>query len=418
MRVKNKSWRRLDNSAQIFPIISNKKFSTVFRISTVLNEKVSEDILKKALKKVLNNFECFKVRLKKGFFWYYLENNNEEPIVEKENNYPCKYINKYTNNGYLFKVTYFENKINLDVFHSLTDGNYAVRFLKEIVYTYLEMVHPDDLKDNIRIQRKVEYTVEDSYIENYNKKLNGKPNTKRAFILKGRNLPFEAISVIHGIIDLKKLKEIVKEKNVTITQYFTALLIYSIYEANYKKYKGKKPIKICIPVDLRKYFNSKTISNFFSYITVEKKMDKDDSFENILKFVKEDFARKLTEEEIIKTMSSNVKLGTNILIKMMPLFIKKFTVKISYFEIRKYTTATLSNIGKIGIISEYKKYIDNFLFLIAPEVVEKIKCSVCSFENNVVFTFTSILEDQSIQNKFFEFLKEQKIAVRIESNGV
>ena len=147
-------------------------------------------------------------------------------------------------------------------------------------------------------------------------------------------------------------------------------------------------------------------------------MDKDDSFENILKFVKEDFARKLTEEEIIKTMSSNVKLGTNILIKMMPLFIKKFTVKISYFEIRKYTTATLSNIGKIGIISEYKKYIDNFLFLIAPEVVEKIKCSVCSFENNVVFTFTSILEDQSIQNKFFEFLKEQKIAVRIESNGV
>ena len=302
MHVKNKSWRKLDNSAQIFPIISNKKFSSVFRISTVLNEKVSADILKKALKIVLNNFECFKVRLKKGFFWYYLDNNNEEPIVEKENNYPCKYINKYTNNGYLFKVTYFENKINLDVFHSLTDGNYAVKFLKEIVYTYLEISHPNDLKDNIRIQRKVEYTVEDSYIENYNKKLNGKPNTKRAFILKGRNLPFEAISVVHGIIDLKKLKEIVKEKNVTITQYFTALLIYSIYEANYKKYKGTKPIKICIPVDLRKYFNSKTISNFFSYITVEKKMDKNDSFENILKFVKEDFIKKFTEEEIIKNI--------------------------------------------------------------------------------------------------------------------
>ena len=418
MLKKNKSWRRLDNSAQLFPIISNKKFSTVFRLSTVLNEKVSEDILKKALKIVLNNFECFKVRLKKGFFWYYLENNNEEPIVEKENNYPCKYINKYTNNGYLFKVTYFENKINLDVFHSLTDGNYAVKFLKEIIYTYLEISHPNDLKDDIRIKRKVDYTIEDSYIENYNKKLSGIPNTKRAFILKGRNLPFEAISVTHGIIDLKKLKEIVKENNVTITQYFTALLIYSIYEANFKKYRGKKPIKICIPVDLRKYFNSKTISNFFSYITVEKNMNKDDNFNSILKYVKEDFTNKLTEEEIIKTMSSNVKLGTNILIKMMPLFIKKFTVKISYFEIRKYTTSTLSNIGKIGIISEYKKYIDSFLFLIAPEVVEKIKCSVCSFENKVVFTFTSILEDQSIQNTFFNYLKEQKIAVKIESNGV
>ena len=56
--------------------------------------------------------------------------------------------------------------------------------------------------------------------------------------------------------------------------------------------------------------------------------------------------------------------------------------------------------------------------LIAPEPVEKIKCSACTFEDKMVFTFTSILNDNSIEKRFYEFLKEQGIKVEIESNGV
>ena len=87
-------------------------------------------------------------------------------------------------------------------------------------------------------------------------------------------------------------------------------------------------------------------------------------------------------------------------------------------EIRKYTTTTFSNIGRIGIIGKYQEYIDEFFMLIAPEPVEKIKCSACSFENKIVFTFTSILDDANIERKFYEFLQEKNIPVRIESNGV
>ena len=42
-------------------------------------------------------------------------------------------------------------------------------------------------------------------------------------------------------------------------------------------------------------------------------------FTTIIDFVKNDFKQKLTEEEIIKTMSANVKLGTNLFIKAIPL---------------------------------------------------------------------------------------------------
>ena len=413
-------WRRLDNSAKIFPISAGKKYSTVFRLSAVLKEKIKPDILKIAVEKALEQYEFFKVRLKSGFFWNYLEYNPKKPIIEKEKEYPCKYIEPKENNNYLFKVTYFDTKINIDIFHSLTDGNSGVMFFREIIYNYIELAHKDEFKEELRIKRKFDLSAEDSYIKNYDKKAKGNNSARKAYKLVGKKIKLGAISAIHEIIDLKQLKQEAKNNSATITQYLTAVLIYSIYKANYLKYKGKKPIKVCIPVNLKKYFPSNTISNFFSYITLEAEMERDNlnEFDKILEFVKKDFAKRLTPEEIQKTMSGNVKLGTNPFIKIIPLVLKKPIVRLSYIEIRKYTTTTFSNIGRIGIIGKYQKYIDNFLMLIAPEPVEKIKCSACSFENKIVFTVTSILDDCSIEEEFYKFLKQKNINVKIESNEV
>ena len=436
-------WRRLDNSAKIFPISAGKKYSTVFRLSAVMKEPVNQHILEDAVNQTLNKYDSFKVRMKEGFFWYYFEHNTKVFFVETEKDYPCKYINPRINNDYLFKVTYFENKINIDIFHALTDGNGGSLFFKEIIYTYLELLHPDVFDSEERTLRKIEaIDTEDSYMKNYDKKLKSNASSKKAYILKGKKISLNAVSAIHEIIDMDKLKEICKEKNVTITQYLTAVLIFSIYMTNYQnsknsqnshnyntnnngnnknnKLKYKNPIKVCIPVNLKKYFASKTMSNFFSYITFEANMEKDDlrSFDKILKFVKSDFEKKLSPEEIAKTMSANVKIGNNLIVRTVPLFIKKALVRLSYIEIRKYTTITFSNIGRMGIIGKYKDYIEYFLMLIAPEPVEKIKCSACTFENKMAFTFTSILKNTDIEKYFYDFLHNHGIKVEIESNGV
>lgn len=151
-----KNWRRLDNSAKIFPLSTGKKYSTVFRLSVVLKEDIQPEILQKAVISTLEKYKSFKVKIKKGFFWHYLENNAKIPFVEEETYYPCKYINPALNRGYLFKVTYFKNKINIDIFHSLTDGNGGTVFFRELVYIYLEMCHTQELKNNNRTIRRIE----------------------------------------------------------------------------------------------------------------------------------------------------------------------------------------------------------------------------------------------------------------------
>lgn len=417
-KKKIQDWRKLDNSAKIFPMASSKRFSTVFRLSCVLKETINPKILKKAVENSLEKYPYFKVMLRKGAFWYFFDENIKEIVIEAEKDYPCKYIDPYTNNGYLFKITYFRNKVNIDVFHSLTDGNGAAEFFREMIYSYIEIKYPDVARLNLRKDKKRNISIEDSYMKNYDKSAKSNASSQRAYILKAKRLPLDAISVIHEIIDFDDLKRVSNEKQVTITQYLTATLIYAIYTENYIKNNGKKPIKVCIPVNLKKYFDSDTISNFFSYITVIANKKELKEFEHILKFVKEEFEMRLQKEEIIKTMSANVKIGNNPIIRVMPLFLKKIIVQLSYIEIRKYTTTTFSNIGRFGILPEYRKYIENFMLLIAPESVETIKCSACSYENKMTFTFTSILDDISIQKAFYRELINKGIKVKIQTNEV
>ena len=198
-------WRRLDNSAKIFPISAGKKYSTVFRLSVLLKENVNKEILEKAVIQTLNNYNMFRVKMKAGFFWYYLEYNPKEPIIEEEKDYPCKYIDPKTNNGYLFKITYFENKINIDIFHALTDGNTGTTFFREIIYNYLELYYPNELKQENRQLRKIDFDTEDL--------VSKVANELRETIGKIPNLAIFIDEVHHVADDEIKLNKVVTEWN-------------------------------------------------------------------------------------------------------------------------------------------------------------------------------------------------------------
>ena len=411
-------WRKLDNTAKIFPIISNKNFSSVFRLSCVLSENIQKEMLYDALIQTLETFKVFKVKLKKGFFWYYFETNLKSPIIEEEHTYPCKNINTRKNNNYLFKVTYYKNKINLEIFHSITDGNGAIIFFKAIIYKYLDLKYK--LKLNLKDNKTLNLNIDDGYLKKYKKTKTNNLNLKRAYNLKGKLLPLYAISVIHGHINLEDLKRVCKAKNVTITEYLTTVLLYSLYKGNFLKSKSKLPIKIYIPVNLRKILDFSTLSNFFSYISVERNFRKMpyNSFDDLLEYVKNEFSTKLITNKLNDKISSNVSAEKNIFIRIIPLFIKKIGIKLGYMQASKHHTSTLSNIGIIDIDKNYEKYIKNFLFLIAPTKAEKIKCSVCSFKNDLTFTFTSCLNDTNVEKIFFTTLLNNNINLYIESNGV
>ena len=132
-------WHRLDNTGKLFPLIASENLSNVFRISVLLKENIKASLLEEALKQVLPRFPGFQVKLKRGFFWYYFEENRNEPYVEQESSWPCRYIDPKSGHLYLFRVSYYEKRINLEVFHAVTDGMGAVNFLRELTVCYLDL---------------------------------------------------------------------------------------------------------------------------------------------------------------------------------------------------------------------------------------------------------------------------------------
>ena len=132
-QIQGAGWRRLDNTGKLFAMVTGEDLSNVFRVSAVLDREISPEGLQRALMRTLPEFEVFRVRLRRGFFWYYFETNTREPSVEQETAFLCKYIEPQENQMYPFRVSYFGTRINFEVFHALTDGMGAMNFLKRLV---------------------------------------------------------------------------------------------------------------------------------------------------------------------------------------------------------------------------------------------------------------------------------------------
>lgn len=407
-------WRKLDNTAKVFSL-DEKRNNNTFRLSVILKEKIDPKVLEQATIQTLNTYPSYKVKIKTGFFWNYLEMNEKVPIIKKEKGIPCESIHFKENNDYLFKVTYFYNKINLDIFHVLTDGLGASKFFKELLYNYLDLKY--HLKINSRIKTKVD-PVQDENLKNVDKKLISNKYYKKAFFIKEKSNLLNN-KTYHYILDLQKFKTICKKKNASITEYLTALYIYAIYQTVYDK-KSSKDIIVSIPIDLRKYYNVESFSNFFTCMSVEGNVvnNKNNSFENILKQVQKEFKNKLTIENVKKYLSRDVKLGTNIAIRLVPLFIKKVFMQRFGKLVNQASTTTLSNIGSMEIDEPYKKYIDNIVVLVSTGKIQKVKCTICSYENNLNVTINSNLTSNHLENKFYELLKEHIGEIELKSNVV
>ncbi|MBE7720015.1 MAG: MFS transporter [Lacrimispora celerecrescens] len=414
-------WRRLDNTAKIFPVIASENLSNVFRISAVLKEEVDPGTLQRALEEILPQFEGFSVRLRRGFFWYYFENNKRMPVIERETTYPCKYIDPHSNQLFLFRVTYFSRRINLEVFHAVTDGLGAVNFLKALVYRYL------DLKQDSRtgyqapqkISSDVSMNVEDSYVRHYKKTVKRKYSSRKAYHITGETLPLDEENVLHGYVDLKALKAVSKSYGVSITRFLTAALIWAIYQ----EYLGGKPceksIGISIPINLRSFFASETTANFFAVTLIDfLSTSEEHTFSEVLEAVSRQMALKITKEKMEEIISYNVSNEKKWYLRIAPLFVKWCALNLVFRKNDKAYTMTLSNIGPIEIEEDYRKEIERFSIMIGVSKRQPLKCAVCAYGEKVIVTFTSVFQDTRLQDRFFGFLEGLGIPVNLESNGV
>lgn len=418
-RLQNIPWEKLDNTANLFPAIAGNNMTNVYRIAVTLTEKVDGSLLQRALDIVLPQFDTFCVRLRKGIFWYYFEKNTQPaPKVTKENDYPCRYIEPYGNQNYLFRVTYYKRRINLEVFHVLADGMGSVNFLREITYQYLRLKYPSLQKQFSDVfSDETSLNTEDSYLKNYKKSRKKGYETGRAVEVKGERMPDRGMLVIHGFLSVRELKEIGKRYGVSINEYLTAVFLYSIYREYLHGQPGRRPLSASVPVNLRPYFDSMTTRNFFVMVSAVFHPDRENiSLEEVIEIVKESLRSQRKKEHLEKLFSYNVSNQKNLFLRFVPIFIKLLAMRLVYRSSARANTTTVTNIGNVQVEEAYQPYIRHFYAMLSGSLGQNIKGAACSYQDTLVFTISSVLRDVSIQRRFFRILSEAGANVVIESN--
>ncbi|WP_167957067.1 hypothetical protein [Anaerosporobacter faecicola] len=411
---RNQYWYPIDNAGKIFPAVSKDSRSSVFRLSFYLKEKVKKDFLEQAVNNVLPRFETFAVELKSGLFWYYLSANDRPFQVEEESARIAKFFSWQKNNGYLFKVYYYENKITLETFHSLTDGTGAMEFLKSIVYKYFELQgHSLEHDGRIRSQLPHDVTGEiDMFVDSYDSTNRKSLTEEPAYHLSGEKFKYHFSLAVRAQVPTERLSAVAKANHVTIGQYVTAAMAYSIYSCSHDCRTSKKPIKIFIPVNLRKFFPSNTLRNFSLYIKSTFSGKESWTFEKMLASTKEQFADQLTKEDLHRRINSNVSIEKNPFIRILPLAIKNLAFQIGYYYCAEnISTYYISNLGNISLPTDLDPYIDDVEFALGGTCM-----AIASIHGHTNLMLNSEFKDITTIQYFLKLLTDAGIPVTIDTN--
>ena len=416
-RRKPVEWTKLDNAAKIFPPNSNERDTKVFRFVCELRDEVDKDILQEAVDKTLLLFPFYRVILRRGAFWYYFENTELKPEVIEENKLPCGMLYHRNRKSLLFEVSYYKKRINLEVFHALTDGTGALGFLKTLLYYYITICYRDDFTTLpiLDYDASLSQKMDDSFQKHYSvKRIPRRVKITKAYHIQGRRPIDNRIKIIEGLMPVKDVLDLSRKHNTTLTVYLVSLFIKSISKEMPARAK-KNPIVLSVPVNLRTYFPSVTARNFFATINISYDFSKSsDELVDIIAEVKESFERELTKDKLENHMNRLLSLEHNAFMRVVPLAIKDKILRFATRLSDKGITASLSNVGKINISPELVPYIEMFNCFVSAK---RPQIAICSFENNLVVSFASPFVGTDIQKNFFRHLTNENIPITISSNA-
>ncbi len=411
------SWSPLDNAAKFFPSNSSPRDSKVFRFFCELREPVDPLVLQAALDETVRDFPFYCSVIKRGLFWNYLEESSLRPAVSPETTPPCFSLYYPDRKSLLFRVFYHGCRINLEIYHALTDGTGAMQFLCTLVHRYLLIKHPDDFSDP---PPKLNYTAsrselwDDSFQKYYEKPLLPRPALERgAYRLRGERLPYHRLSVVEGHMSVSSLLDCAHALGATLTEFLVAVLIRAIHE-QMRLRDSSRPVVISVPVNLRNFFPSQSARNFFTTVNISYDFSRQpDELSAVTAHVHRSLRENLLAPRLHERINSLCYLENTLPIRLVPLLLKDRILYAAGRLAARQATASFSNVGKVTVPAQMERYIRLFGAFASPD---KLQAGVCSFGDCYVISFAGPFRAHDVERAFFRSLAQMGIDVEIAAS--
>ncbi len=408
----NDNWYQVDNVAKVFLATHSERDTRSLRVSCTLREKIDKESLQKALDKTIASRSLFQVRIRRGLFWHYIEQTNARPLVEEENGRVCPVLYGKNYRGTLhYKVSYYHNRINFEIFHALTDGTGAFEFLNLLVLNYLKLKHPKELGNiSLGSGASVSELEQDSFNKFYEKTPISDSagelsptGLNKAYSIRGLKLPFNQLQFFKVRMPVSRLLEKAKEKRVSLTSYVGACLMLAIYR-DMPVVKRNIPVTISVPVNLRNFYPSETARNFFNSVSISHHFDGTENLDNLCKDFDSQLKESLKPENIKKQMAAYQKIERLMFIRMIPLVLKQPVVRFFSKRDAKTVSAVVSNTGIIKTPDELHDYIYDYELLCSHN---GFYLSMCTYGEYLTMGITSGYRNTGVLRDFLcEFTRD------------
>lgn len=409
---------RLDNSANLYPMLTSKKSQNIFRLCVDLKEDIDPVTLEQAVNLVLPRFKCLSMKLMRGFFWYYLSDNDKPYPLREENGILFDAIDMNNLNGYNMRISYYGRRISIEFYHVICDGAGGFELLKSLIHAYLYLKgHTLPCTNILAFDTQPQDTEsEDSFNKNYIKlplkecKISDLKGSK-AFIIEGDYFKRGKTTTLLKT-DSYALLNLARARGATVTEYLTAIFAKAIKNA-YGDVNA--PCNFMLPINLRKIFGSNTLRNFslFSRVSLDASADINEN----IRITHDCLVRDTDKERLSKKISTTVRGEKFPLLRFVPLFIKKAVFMISNIFVGKAKrTATISNLGVIKLDEAYSEHIDCFYFALNSNKPTPINLAVCSYGDTASICFTNGISDNTVIAEFAKLLISEGLEIIADGN--
>jgi NRPS condensation-like uncharacterized protein len=393
------SWFKIDNAGKLFPVVTNDRRSSYFRLTITLNESIDPILLQKSAELTLQRFPNFNTRLRRGFFWYYLETQQKPFKVKPDPNLFGSISEPYNPSNHLIEIYYHRDRIAIEIFHSITDGRGGMEFLKTLTLAYLKLkqypVHAEgimfDSDDEVSTNE-----LEDSFAKKINSGFSEWLPTKKAYHLSGEFFPHHGHYLTHAKLSVQETLTLAKKHGTTITGFLAAVIMYELLlQQNLDNPKKRRPIILSIPVDMRKYLPSITMKNFVMTINIGQVFPIQTTFEDVLKIVILQLKEGQSIDKLTPQIRANMKAERMFLIRFVPLFIKRIIIQYVFNRVGEPAlTFAMSNLGKLSLPESVKPYVSHAGFMICSTKVMPINLGVVSIDDVLMLNFSRIITDR------------------------
>ena len=410
----------IDNSAILYLALLRKHHTNIFRFTMTLTSPIDPALLQEAVNRVHHRFPTIFAGFRSVFFQYVQVPAENPPQVAED---PGLLINLTREEmaKCALRVYYRENQIFLEGFHALTDGYGMIASVSTLTAEYLRLRHGIEITRGYPVfdvqEAPKEEETEDSYLRYAEAHPLHMPS-RYSYQLPGYDPKCGPVLQETMVYPVEELLAGARKHGVSITSLLSAVMADSIMELQHaRKEKILRPVRIMVPIDLRKIFPSKTLRNFILYAlpTMEVK-----EYGAGIRELAHSFSRQikahLDRENLGGIIAYNVKTQKMPLFRMLPANVKCGLMKLAYTYFGESNSSlTMTNLGNIALPEIMVPYVESVMLTMMPRMRSPYNCGMYSYNGNFFINLCRFPEESPLEEIFARKLRE---ALDAEENSL